>query len=195
MCIFYAFCGMITNEFSNLWFTLATGGKLRVYLEGLAMADNVQKYVKQNPFGQRAITKSSATWTYYSKVVSKYSYTQEEDGRNSHACRQWWGSLNDLINVFPIWVFSQMESFNGNASRCSHNCWKIPEWFWWRFIYSCSDNQSSSASIWESYVCCSRCYSFWLWTWDEQTPFLYQWIIHFLASIWHDNFKMCVAHS
>lgn len=67
---------------------LATGGKLRVYLEGLAMADNVQKYVKQNPFGQRAITKSSATWTYYSKVVSKYSYTQEEDGRNSHACRQ-----------------------------------------------------------------------------------------------------------
>ncbi|XP_034673321.1 uncharacterized protein LOC117904689 isoform X2 [Vitis riparia] len=67
---------------------LATGGKLRVYLEGLAMADNVQKYVKHNPFGQRAITKSSATWTYYSKVVSKYSYTQEEDGRNSHACRQ-----------------------------------------------------------------------------------------------------------
>ncbi|KAJ9677259.1 hypothetical protein PVL29_022323 [Vitis rotundifolia] len=67
---------------------LATGGRLRVYLEGLAMADNVQKYVKQNPFGQRAITKSSATWTYYSKVVSKYSYTQEEDGRNSHARRQ-----------------------------------------------------------------------------------------------------------
>ena len=72
-----------------MWFSLATGGRLRVYLEGLAMADNVQEYVKQNPFDQRAITKSNATWTYYSRVVRKYySYRREKDARHSSVCRQ-----------------------------------------------------------------------------------------------------------
>ena len=30
-------------------------GDLRVYLEGLALAENVQEYVKNHPFGQRPI--------------------------------------------------------------------------------------------------------------------------------------------
>lgn len=86
--IFYA--SMDDNQWFRMWFSLAPRGRLRVYLERLAMADNVQKYVQQNPFGQRAITKSSATWTYYSKVVRRYSYTREEERRNSSACQHRW---------------------------------------------------------------------------------------------------------
>ncbi|KAG8374179.1 hypothetical protein BUALT_Bualt11G0104100 [Buddleja alternifolia] len=39
--------------------SLGTGGDLRVYLEGLAMAENVKEYVKQNPSGQRPITEKN----------------------------------------------------------------------------------------------------------------------------------------
>ncbi|GMY12889.1 putative fcp1 likey domain-containing protein [Fagus crenata] len=46
------------------------GGDLRVYLEGLAMAENVQEYVKQNPFGQRAITQTSENWEFYQRVIN-----------------------------------------------------------------------------------------------------------------------------
>ncbi|KAF2299307.1 hypothetical protein GH714_031432 [Hevea brasiliensis] len=35
---------------------LGDGGDLRVYLEGLAEADNVQKFVEQHPFGKKPIT-------------------------------------------------------------------------------------------------------------------------------------------
>ncbi|KAL3613177.1 hypothetical protein CASFOL_042963 [Castilleja foliolosa] len=38
--------------------SLGPEGDLRVYLEGLALEENVQEYVKQNPFGQRPITES-----------------------------------------------------------------------------------------------------------------------------------------
>ncbi|KAK1564683.1 hypothetical protein Q3G72_009051 [Acer saccharum] len=50
--------------------SLGPGGDLRVYLEGLAAAGNVQEYVQQNPFGQRAITESNPSWGFYSKIVN-----------------------------------------------------------------------------------------------------------------------------
>ncbi|KAI6683234.1 hypothetical protein NL676_029147 [Syzygium grande] len=50
--------------------SLGPGGDLRVYLESLALADDVQKYVEQNPFGQRAITKSNPSWNYYKRVLA-----------------------------------------------------------------------------------------------------------------------------
>ncbi|XP_030443112.2 uncharacterized protein LOC115665375 isoform X1 [Syzygium oleosum] len=50
--------------------SLGTGGDLRVYLESLALADDVRKYVVQNPFGQRAITKSNPDWNYYKRVLA-----------------------------------------------------------------------------------------------------------------------------
>ncbi|XP_057952166.1 uncharacterized protein LOC131146539 [Malania oleifera] len=50
--------------------SLGPGGDLRVYLEGLAMAENVQKYVEQNPFGQRAITEANSSWAFYRRVLS-----------------------------------------------------------------------------------------------------------------------------
>lgn len=53
--------------------SLGRGGDLRVYLEGLAMANNVQKYVQHYPFGQRAITKSNLSWRFYLRVIGRDS--------------------------------------------------------------------------------------------------------------------------
>ncbi|KAJ4835209.1 hypothetical protein Tsubulata_026386, partial [Turnera subulata] len=43
------------------------GGDLRIYLEELTEADDVQKYVEQHPFGQPAITESSESWDFYNQ--------------------------------------------------------------------------------------------------------------------------------
>lgn len=50
-------------------FTSGPEGDLRIYLEKLAMAENVQNYVEQNPFGQKAITKSDPRWDFYCKIL------------------------------------------------------------------------------------------------------------------------------
>ena len=49
----------------------ATGpeGDIRKYLEGLAAAENVQKYVEQNPFGQPAITETNPHWDFYRQII------------------------------------------------------------------------------------------------------------------------------
>ncbi|XP_062022207.1 uncharacterized protein LOC133738645 [Rosa rugosa] len=49
--------------------SLGPGGDIRSYLEGLAMAESVQKYVEQNPFGQQPITKSNPSWNFYRRVI------------------------------------------------------------------------------------------------------------------------------
>ncbi|KAI9088393.1 hypothetical protein K1719_029842 [Acacia pycnantha] len=48
--------------------SLGPGGDLRVYLEGLAMAENVPQYVASHPFGQPPITKSNPHWDFYCEV-------------------------------------------------------------------------------------------------------------------------------
>lgn len=48
-------------------------GDLRAYLHALATAENVQEYVKQNPFGQRPITEKNLSWGYYLKVIEASS--------------------------------------------------------------------------------------------------------------------------
>ncbi|KAL2462005.1 Haloacid dehalogenase-like hydrolase (HAD) superfamily protein [Abeliophyllum distichum] len=53
--------------------SLGPGGDLRVYLEGLALAENVQEYVEQNPFGQRPITERNLSWRFYRKVIEANS--------------------------------------------------------------------------------------------------------------------------
>ncbi|CAK9324977.1 unnamed protein product [Citrullus colocynthis] len=52
--------------------SLGAGGDLRIYLEGLAEAENVQKYVGQNPFGQKPISEGSASWDFYHMVLDNY---------------------------------------------------------------------------------------------------------------------------
>ncbi|XP_028093544.1 uncharacterized protein LOC114293625 [Camellia sinensis] len=46
--------------------------ELREFLNGLADADNVQSYVKENRVGQPAITEAHPEWAYYSKIVHKF---------------------------------------------------------------------------------------------------------------------------
>ncbi|XP_057546465.1 uncharacterized protein LOC130825321 [Amaranthus tricolor] len=50
---------------------IGPGGKIRAYLEELAMADNVQEYIEQHPFGQSAITERSLSWQFYDKVIKE----------------------------------------------------------------------------------------------------------------------------
>lgn len=45
------------------------GGDLRVYLEKMATAEHVQYYVKDNPFGQPAITDSHPYWKFYLRII------------------------------------------------------------------------------------------------------------------------------
>ncbi|KAK1362170.1 FCP1 homology domain-containing protein [Heracleum sosnowskyi] len=52
---------------------LGPKGELQSFLDGLAEAANVPSYVKDNPFGQPAITPSHSDWLYYSKIVRKLS--------------------------------------------------------------------------------------------------------------------------
>lgn len=50
-------------------FIAGPGGDIRSYLEGLATAENVQKYVEQNPYGQQPITESNPSWNFYRRVI------------------------------------------------------------------------------------------------------------------------------
>ncbi|KAI3996802.1 hypothetical protein MKX01_041102 [Papaver californicum] len=50
--------------------SLGPGGDLRVYLESLVLAGNVQKYVEQHPFGQPAITSGDPYWGFYLEVFN-----------------------------------------------------------------------------------------------------------------------------
>ncbi|XP_021750347.1 uncharacterized protein LOC110716022 [Chenopodium quinoa] len=52
---------------------IGPGGIIREYLEELAMADNVQEYIEQHPFGQSAITERSLSWQFYDKVIKGQS--------------------------------------------------------------------------------------------------------------------------
>lgn len=62
--------------------TTGPGGNLRVYLEGLASADHVQKYVEQNPFGQRPITNKNLSWRFYCKIIGNSSSEKGENATN-----------------------------------------------------------------------------------------------------------------
>ncbi|WOK99680.1 hypothetical protein Cni_G08392 [Canna indica] len=52
--------------------SLGPRGDLRVYLEGLAMADDVQVYVREHPFGQKAIAPGSSSWNFYLKIINQF---------------------------------------------------------------------------------------------------------------------------
>ncbi|CAK8540749.1 unnamed protein product [Lathyrus sativus] len=49
--------------------SLGVGGRLRKYLERLANAENVSKFVEQNPFGQKRISETSESWSFYRDIL------------------------------------------------------------------------------------------------------------------------------
>ncbi|XP_076918462.1 uncharacterized protein LOC143578886 [Bidens hawaiensis] len=57
--------------------SLGPDGDLRVYLERLAASENVQKFVSENPFGQRPIREKNLSWPYYQKVINAFSYKRK----------------------------------------------------------------------------------------------------------------------
>jgi hypothetical protein len=61
--------------------SLGPCGDLRIYLDKLSLSENVQKYVEQNPYGQRSINKSNISWPFYLKVIGSTS-TQDENKSN-----------------------------------------------------------------------------------------------------------------
>ncbi|XVF58445.1 hypothetical protein PTKIN_Ptkin07bG0067500 [Pterospermum kingtungense] len=50
--------------------SLGAGGEIKVYLERLSSAENVQYFIEQNPFGQTPITERSQEWAFYSQVIN-----------------------------------------------------------------------------------------------------------------------------
>ncbi|CAA7051835.1 unnamed protein product [Microthlaspi erraticum] len=49
--------------------SLGSGGDLRLHLEKLEEAENVQDFIKKNPFGQEAITEASESWEFYRQAI------------------------------------------------------------------------------------------------------------------------------
>ncbi|XP_020572895.1 uncharacterized protein LOC110019537 isoform X2 [Phalaenopsis equestris] len=50
---------------------LGPGGAIRVYLESIAMADDVRDHVKKHSFGQQAITPEHKMWSFYKNIIDK----------------------------------------------------------------------------------------------------------------------------
>ncbi|CAL4919134.1 unnamed protein product [Urochloa decumbens] len=53
--------------------SLGPGGDLRVYLQNLATADDVECFVRNNPFGQPFITESDPHWNFYAQIANNGS--------------------------------------------------------------------------------------------------------------------------
>ncbi|PWA67221.1 FCP1-like domain, HAD-like domain protein [Artemisia annua] len=53
--------------------SLGPKGDLRMYLERLAAAEDVQKFVAENPYGQRPIREKNLSWGFYQKVIRAFS--------------------------------------------------------------------------------------------------------------------------
>ncbi|XP_076884570.1 uncharacterized protein LOC143533785 [Bidens hawaiensis] len=58
---------------------LGPNGEMRVFLDGLADAKDVQSYVKDHPIGDPAITSSHADWDYYSNIIRSFGKKESSD--------------------------------------------------------------------------------------------------------------------
>nr|GEX04853.1 putative FCP1-like domain, HAD-like domain protein [Tanacetum cinerariifolium] len=56
---------------------LGPKGDLRMYLERLAASEDVQKFVAENPYGQRPIREKNLSWRFYQKVIRAFSSEPE----------------------------------------------------------------------------------------------------------------------
>jgi hypothetical protein len=72
-------CFLLPYIYSNVPYT-GPSGDLRVYLERLSSADDVQVFVQDNPFGQPSITESDPNWKFYAKIVDEVERAREALG-------------------------------------------------------------------------------------------------------------------
>ncbi|CAN1197204.1 Uncharacterized FCP1 homology domain-containing protein C1271.03c [Linum perenne] len=61
--------------------SLGAGGNIRVYLEQLCGAENVQKFVEKNPFGQEAVNEGNECWSFYLQVMNTFHPSRVRDGK------------------------------------------------------------------------------------------------------------------
>ncbi|KAK1310182.1 hypothetical protein QJS10_CPA08g00538 [Acorus calamus] len=54
--------------------SLGPKGEMRVFLEGLAEAEDVPTYVASHHFGQPAITSEDPNWNFYSKIIRTFNH-------------------------------------------------------------------------------------------------------------------------
>lgn len=65
------------NNVLSFWVWSEPNGELAKYLEGLAEAEDVQSYVKENAFGQPPVNSSHPDWGFYSKVLNAMKIKQQ----------------------------------------------------------------------------------------------------------------------
>ncbi|MED6220922.1 hypothetical protein PIB30_049472 [Stylosanthes scabra] len=53
--------------------SLGVGGEMYEHISRLANVENVQKYIKEHPFGQAPITQASPSWNFYVQVLATLS--------------------------------------------------------------------------------------------------------------------------
>lgn len=66
-----------------------------MYLEGLSLADNVQEYVRNNPFGQSPITQSHPSWDFYKVIIDLYGRVGDPLKETRQRPREWRNSYTD----------------------------------------------------------------------------------------------------
>uniref|UniRef100_A0A6N2MN61 Mitochondrial import inner membrane translocase subunit TIM50 n=1 Tax=Salix viminalis TaxID=40686 RepID=A0A6N2MN61_SALVM len=59
--------------------SLGPNGDLRLYLERLAEAENIQEYISQHPFGQRAITEFDPSWFFIMQPQVGFNFEMNRD--------------------------------------------------------------------------------------------------------------------
>ncbi|XP_057739601.1 uncharacterized protein LOC130956573 [Arachis stenosperma] len=68
--------------------SLADGGDLREYLNGLVNVESIPNYVEEHPFGQEPITKTSPSWNFYLQVLDSLFASQLEDNVSANLNNQ-----------------------------------------------------------------------------------------------------------
>ncbi|XP_024007220.1 uncharacterized protein LOC112083427 [Eutrema salsugineum] len=122
--------------------SLGNGGDLRLYLEKLVEAENVQDFIKMNPFGQESITEASDSWEFYrlaipnSTCASKNLRSNGDDGKESFAVGTWEekevisreGHMKLKTNVIFASI-DQRSKQAGGESACTVLVAVIADWF------------------------------------------------------------------
>ncbi|KAK7244984.1 hypothetical protein RIF29_39813 [Crotalaria pallida] len=107
--------------------TLDPKGELCLYLEGLANANDVQSFVKENPFGQPAITSSHPDWDYYSKpnttIFPKAYKIEDKDDKTLDPKGELCLYLEGLANANDVQSYVNENPFGQPAITSSHPDW------------------------------------------------------------------------
>ncbi|KAL5987877.1 hypothetical protein ACLOJK_035633 [Asimina triloba] len=97
------------------------GGDLRVYLEGIAMADDVPHYVERHPFGQRAITDTNPSWSFYLQITVPAVMSNGENGLHLghpwHAVLRWASDPFYPISCPDMLVLENCRISHGNLGE------------------------------------------------------------------------------